>query len=571
MKKRSIIIYWLLLLVPTFIIGAAAFQMLRHEQERIDQAARFSAQNRARAIAETLQITVADVEDGLTQSLYRIHDESLTKVLSTWEKSNPLIRNVFVYMPKAGLEYPLAGASATSEERRFIERYSALFSGRIAWHSAGVETKGDQMSSIQKVYQEEGRSSLVRDIQKLKTGRQRLLNLTKGRVEDYGSGNLDKKKPPRKTGAWIPWFAENRLFILGWVQRELNGLIYGVELELMTLLSRLVADFPATVPEGMVYALVDDGGQILHQAGKSALKPGARPDLSVSLAPFLPHWQVAVYFIDGHLAAGSDRGFIILTGLLLAIFIIAIILGGSLLTWQAHRNMVDVLKKTSFVSSVSHELKTPLTSIRMYAELLNEGRVKDEEKKKHYLNVIVSESQRLTRLVNNVLDFSRLEQGRKEYHFKELEITGFLGELVEFHRLRVQEAGLVLKEQIPEKDIILWTDRDAIEQVILNLLDNAIKYAAEGEELVIDLKTHNSRCEIRVMDRGPGVLPAHRDNIFKKFHRVDDTLTSPQPGSGLGLSIARRLLRQLDGDLRYEPREGGGSCFVVVLPTRSDR
>ncbi|MBW1701795.1 MAG: hypothetical protein JRJ69_15505 [Deltaproteobacteria bacterium] len=566
MKKRLIILYWLLLLVPTFVIGVFAFQLLRHEQERIDQEVRFSARDRARAIAETLQVTVAAVEDGLTEALCRIHGNRLTETLLEWEKSNPLLRNVFVWKPKAGLQYPVPGASTTSEERRFNARYDALFSGRVPWRSAGAETANAGPSDTLVSEQ----PSLVRDIKKLKTGRQRLVSLAKGEGGSYKKRNMEAEEGSCKAGGWIPWFEENRLFILGWVQRKPNGLIYGVEIELMTLLSRLVTDFPATAPKGMVYALLDGSGQILHQAGNSALESGLRPDLTVPLAPYLPHWQVAVYFVDGRLAAVSGKGFIILSGLLLSIFIIAIILGGSLLTWQAHRNMADARQKTSFVSNVSHELKTPLTSIRMYAELLSEGRIKDPGKKKHYLQVIVDESQRLTRLVNNVLDFSRLEQGRKKYHLEELELTGYLHEITELHRLRVQEAGLVLEVQIPEEKILILTDRDAIEQVVLNLIDNAIKYAADGGELLIALKVLNGKCEIRFMDRGQGVPPEHQSRIFKKFHRVDDTLTAQQPGSGLGLSIARRLLRDIDGDLLYEPRDSGGSCFVVLVPCRSD-
>ena len=207
----------------------------------------------------------------------------------------------------------------------------------------------------------------------------------------------------------------------------------------------------------------------------------------------------------------------------------------------------------------------------MYAELLSEGRIKDPQKRKNYLQVIVDESQRLTRLVNNVLDFSRLEQDRKNYHLEELELTGILRGISENQRLRVREAGMVLEVRFPKKEISILADRDAVGQVVLNLIDNAIKYANGGGELLIELKVNNGLCEIRFMDRGPGVPPAHRSSIFEKFHRIDDSLTSQQPGSGLGLSIARRLLTDLDGDLLFEPRGGGGSCFVVLVPCRSHR
>jgi len=261
----------------------------------------------------------------------------------------------------------------------------------------------------------------------------------------------------------------------------------------------------------------------------------------------------------------------ILAGLLIAIFIVAIIVGGAMLSWLANRNMMFAQQKATFVSNVSHELKTPITSIRMYAELLKEERVKDPAKKNHYLQVIVSESQRLTRLVNNVLDFGRLEQGKKQYHFRDLDLGEFLRGAVETQRLRVQKAGMVLENEIPDRSYRIRIDPDAVEQVLVNLMDNAIKYASDGEELIVDLKFRKDHFRLMVFDRGPGIAVRHRERIFHKFHRVDNSLTTRQPGSGLGLSIARSIMRELEGDIFYEPRTGGGSCFVVLIPYRPAR
>jgi len=555
MRRRSIIIFWLLLLVPTLVVGAAGFHLLRKEQRRINQEVRLSAQDRAHAIGDSLKLTVAAVEDGLTETLKRIPTDKLEETLFSWEERNPLVRNSFIWNKKTGLQKPEPGSSATSEEKRFILRYNSLISGRIPWKTfVAEEEQTDQVRS--------------QSLGQIKTGRQKLVEMARKTAREYKSSGGDFKEASLENAGWIPWFEADNLYILGWIRKEQGGLVYGVELEVMTLLSRLITDFPLTeaVPEGMVYVIIDGNGKILHQAGKAGLKTGTRPDIAVSLAPYLPHWQVAVYYIDGNIMTRSGRGFIILSGILLAIFIAAIVLGGSLLMWQAHNNLKDARQKTSFVSSVSHELKTPLTSIRMYAELLSTDRIKNPEKKKHYLKVIVTESQRLTRLVNNVLDFSRLEQGRKKYHLEKLDMAVFLYETVRAHSLRIKKAGLVLKEDIPDENIIVETDRDAMEQVMLNLLDNAIKYASEGKELTITLKVRKEYCELQFADRGPGVQSAHRDRIFKKFHRVDDSLTTGKPGSGLGLSISRRLLRDLGGDLLYRPREGGGSCFIVLIP-----
>ncbi|EFK10435.1 ATPase/histidine kinase/DNA gyrase B/HSP90 domain protein [delta proteobacterium NaphS2] len=569
MKKRSILFYWLLIFFPALIISISAFQLLSHEQERINRMAVASAEDRARTIGETLQITVEAVEDELLSSLREIPERDLENTLLGWEQSNPLIRNVFIWDRHSGLKYPASGLASTSEERQFIIRFDGLFSGRISWPLTGSYRRDilpapGQPTLTGPAAAEKKASGLLQDLREFKTGRQELVQIAKGK-----NIRLDKsitKTEFSETGGWIPWFAENKLYILGWVKTRESGPVYGVELELVTLLSRLITRFPSASSEGFVYALRDDAGQLLHQSGTAPIDAGAVPDISISLAPHLPHWEIVVYGSDKKGLVRSEKGFLVLAGLLLMIFMAAIIIGGSLLTWQAHRNMKDALQKTSFVSNVSHELKTPLTSIRMYAELLFEGRIKDPDKKKTYLQVIVSESQRLTRLVNNVLDFSRLEQGRKTYHPQKIDLNEFLMEVVDSHRLRIKEAGMTIDTHFLGEKIFVNADRDAIEQVFINLIDNSIKYAGPGIEVVVSVNKNGKDCEIRIEDRGPGVPEADRHKIFEKFHRVDDTLTSKQQGSGLGLSIARKISRDLGGNLVYESRDGGGSCFIVRLP-----
>jgi len=540
MKRRYVILYWLLLLIPTFIISAFLFQILRQERTRIVEAAYATARDRAQTIVETIRLTTQGVEHTIQQALLLMPTGNLPEILPGLASTTDLVSNVFIWSPETGLQYPVQGTGLTLDEERFIERYRSLFTGSVSWESAGApEIPGSQAPS----------SGTNSDL-----------------LPSLVPSSPDRGRISGENGGWIPWFADNEQSVLGWVQRGPDDIVYGAELDMKGLLYWLIAYFPDTAPEGMKYALLDGKGESLHQTGTDTIKPGLKPLVTIPLAPYLPHWQVSAYVFDQHLSAKSGQGFFLLSVLLLSIFVVAIILGGSLLTWQAHRDMTSAQQKTSFVSNVSHELKTPLTSIRMFAELLQEDRIKNPEKKGHYLKVIVAESQRLTRLVNNVLDFSRLEQGRKQYHLKELEISGYLRYIVGTQRLRIQEAGMVLDDQVPENEYLVRTDEDAIEQVLLNLLDNAIKYASEGKELTVDLTLREDHVRARVMDRGPGIPAKHRTRIFEKFHRVDSSLTSRHPGSGLGLSIARTIMRDLHGDLLYEPREGGGSCFTVVIP-----
>ena len=556
MGKRSILLYWMLILVPAVVISAAAFRLIYHEQERINGLAVASIEDRTETIGDTLQITVEAVEEELSRALLNIPEDKLQDTLLEWVDTNPLVRNVFIWDDNSGLRYPVSGMASTSEERHFISRFDGLFSGRVSWSSSESAASDDQKNNKS--------SSLLKDVSLLNRSKSELVEI----AQNYNSSiskKPDSQEANLSSGGWIPWFAENRLYILGWTKKREDSPVYGVELELMTLLSRLIGNFPQVAPGQPGYALVDDSGRLLHQAGDIKIDKETIPLLRVPLEPHLPHWSLAVYLPDNR-STGAGNKFMVLALLLLFIFIAAIAAGGFLLMRNARQNMIDAQQKTSFVSNVSHELKTPLTSIRMFAELLLEGRVRDQEKKHKYLSVIVSESRRLTRLVNNVLDFSRLEQGQKKYHFEELDIGTFLRNFMEFHSPRIKDAGMESFLSIPDEETLIKTDRDALEQVILNLVDNAVKYANEGKEISVSLNRNINNIKIRVEDRGPGVPESQRKKIFEKFHRVDDSLTARTQGSGLGLSIARRMLQDMGGDLYYEPGLEGGSSFIAMIP-----
>jgi signal transduction histidine kinase len=319
--------------------------------------------------------------------------------------------------------------------------------------------------------------------------------------------------------------------------------------------------------KGASLAILDSTGQVIFQSGDVTVDDRQAPDMAVSLSHLLPHWQVGVYLDKEASAPGS--GFLYISVLLLFVFMAAIVSGGVLLTRQAVRYRKEALQKTSFVSSVSHELKTPLTSIRMYAELLQSGRVSSEQKQASYLAIMVAESRRLTRLINNVLDFSRLEQKKKTYHKTSVNLEVMLLAVVDTHSILIQDEGFEIQTDIAPGGFHVTTDPDALEQVVLNLVDNALKYAACGRYIGFILERGpDNTVYLKICDRGPGIASEHRKTIFDKFYRVDNSLTSTRPGSGLGLSIARRIMRDLGGDLFHESVPGGGSCFVIRIPER---
>jgi signal transduction histidine kinase len=538
---------WLLLLIPTLLIGALALKLLRNEQGRLAESNLSATRQRAATIAESLDLAVAEVKDGLLASLRQMPVDDLENSLEDWRLGNPLVRNVFIWSSD-GLQLPAPGILGNGETGAFVTRYQALFSGRIPWQSPRPDRiQGDAGPGI-------GGRTAAENAPVSSRKELRLL-----------AQQLGNASQTSHMSGWLPWFWEDGVYLLGWLEDPASGRRYGLEVEMMALLSRLVTSLPQP-PVGEVYALVDGQGRIVHRTGTGEVGVDTPQLAALPIGSELPHWQLRIYAPGGiHPGVGS-RSLLLLSTLLVGSFVAAVLFGGSLLLWQAWRHMLDARRKTTFVSNVSHELKTPLTTIRMYAELLGEGSIREEAKRERYLQVIVSESQRLTRLVNNVLDFSRLEQRRKHYHLTALPLAEILQQVLDGQSMRLQQAELKLVSRIPEEAMMVQADRDAVEQVLLNLIDNAIKYAAQGRELVVELQWRDKAAEVLIQDRGPGVPASHQQRIFDQFHRVDNDLTSHRSGCGLGLSIARRLLQDMHGSLRYCPRDGGGACFVMTLP-----
>lgn len=392
---------------------------------------------------------------------------------------------------------------------------------------------------------------------------------------------------PSGRRGWIPMMADQRLCLLGWYQESEGGDVRGVELEMTALVSRLGVALPPDLAEGEGLCLRDERGRLFHQAGtlpelaSGAPRPGVGDSpngllLRLPLNPaLLPGWTLEAWLAPASEADhGGATAFFLTGGLLAGILVVALLSGGVLLMRQARASAREALVKTSFVANVSHELKTPLTTIRLYADLLEQGRVRDEERRADYLRTIGRESERLSRLVNNVLDFSRLERGTRQLDCTDLNLAAELAAVVATQAPRLAEAGLEVRIEEPGEGLpAVRADRDALGQVLLNLLDNAAKYAAEGQLVTVSLVLDPAAAalRVRVADRGPGVPAAERERIFEKFHRLDQGLTAEKGGAGLGLSIARQLARAMGGELRCLPREGGGAVFELSLPLSASK
>lgn len=346
---------------------------------------------------------------------------------------------------------------------------------------------------------------------------------------------------------WRTWYEGDRLSFIGWM-RQGDGEVRGVELETVKVLSEFLSVIKRNLPNGLAVELRDGFGKCVVRT-RAHRPEEMSPELALDIG--LPGYTLAVWRV-----VPRSHALRYLTTLLPPF--LALVLGGVLLVLEITRERRESMLKTSFVSNVSHELKTPLTAVRLSAEMLREGRVK-EEAQARYLEVIVRESERLTRLVDNVLDFGRLERGRRKFNLEARDVNELLS-VAEAQRPRVEEAGLTLMVRSAPMPVMRTFDLDAVGQVLVNLIDNAVKYAASGKTVEVSV---SERGEITVADRGPGIAAKHRSRIFERFYRCDDSITAKSSGSGLGLSIASRLMAGMGGELVFAPRAGGGAVFTI--------
>jgi signal transduction histidine kinase len=226
--------------------------------------------------------------------------------------------------------------------------------------------------------------------------------------------------------------------------------------------------------------------------------------------------------------------------------------------------------KDDFVSTVSHELRTPLTSIRAFAEMLFDRPDTLPEKRQQFLGIILKETERLTRLINQILDLAKIESGRAEWHTEALDMRELVRDAAAATSQLFADKGVAFETRLPERVAPVIADRDRLQQVLLNLLSNAVKFSPSHNALVrVALTLEPDRVRVAVNDNGPGIDPRDHESIFEKFRQVGDTLTDRPHGTGLGLPISRQIVRQFGGELWVESVPGEGATFSFTLPLAS--
>ena len=518
MKPKLIAIFLLIVLAPLVLLTWIGTRIVRDEQEIVE-----------RRITQLLTSKLADAKT-VVHDLIEARQRSLLQATEGIALSAPGLRRLmrastsagqaFLLDPKGNRVYPPPAGPLNASERQFLERAQQIWRDKHVFYRARESSTG--------------------------------------------------LAPPAH--GWYTWYWGRGTNVLFW-RRYPSGHVVGVELSRSRLLADIVAELPDSsiaepkLPHGRI-ALVDANGGVVYQWGAHEPADGEVARARLELDDPLGSWRLDYFVSSAQFGRGtSGRVLLSMVSGLLAVGLALV--GLSIYFYREHtRDLREAVQRVSFVNQVSHELKTPLTNIRMYGELLQGSLTEDDEKAARYTDVIVAESQRLSRLIGNVLTFGRRQRDALKLHRSPGVIDDTIRSVLDYFTPLLEGKGVQV-EVVARTPAPVRFDADAIEQILGNLFGNVEKYAATGGHLEVKSTQDGDRTTIAVSDRGPGIPEAEREAIFRPFHRLSDRLTDGVTGAGIGLSIARDLARLHGGDLELVPSDEG-ACFELTLCTPAD-
>ncbi len=325
--------------------------------------------------------------------------------------------------------------------------------------------------------------------------------------------------------------------------------------------------------EGLSVAIVDESGKKVGvQDSASPEEPEKGTDSRLlftgTFADSFPPWTINVYRSG---VGAAERQFRLRRNiyiLSLVVVIAALTFGGFLAIRSAAKELKLARLKSDFTATVSHEFRTPLTSIRYMAELLERGRIRDEARKQQYYETITGESERLSRLVENLLDFSKIEAGMKEYKMEETDIAALAADVAGRFRQQAVLKDFTLETEIAGGLPLIRADKDSLFRAVFNLLDNAVKYSGANPRVVLRAWSGEDTVCFQVEDCGIGIGPSEQKRVFEKFYRSESALESDVKGSGIGLPLVAHVVRAHGGKVSLESEPGKGTRVTIRLPVR---
>lgn len=602
--KRSIWIFLIAIVLPSIGLGWMALRSANEQQIILERRTAELYQTETDAVASAARNLIDEERRTFTERVRQLlaseapadlaHDFA-AKLSRAWVR--PAIG--FALSAEGNLISPSAEEAKSDPERqRFLFNNSAFLSGTtpatVYSIPADELNRSEQQRRKQKSEYEEKAAAAQKSMVQKKapaapmaqdkdesSRSTQLRNVAPQRVQEENAPAVSQLVPATADfkaltsdhpEGLVTRFMQDRLEILFWLRPpEAPGMIFGCLLNVDALTDVWHDTLPDNASGDYVLALLNDKARpVATQPAGVTGRDWRRPFVASEIGEALPHWEAALYLMRPEQLQESARNVQRTLLLLIAAALAAIAFGGWAVFADARRQLALAQKKTDFVSNVSHELKTPLTSIRMFAEMMQTGTA-PQEKRPQYLRIIVAEAERLTRLINNVLDFARLERKQKRYDFRALDLHTVLARTWEGHELHLREHGFTARWQAAPPPYPVRGDEDALAQIFVNLLSNAEKYSGDRKEIELHSYLTENSVHVSVLDRGSGVPAGEETKIFEAFYRAHDSLASGIQGSGLGLTLAQRIAKEHGGEITYQARDGGGSNVTLRLPLSKER
>jgi len=519
MKKRLVLILGLIVLLPLVVLIGFGVALARQEKARVQ--ARYE---------QVLFERLGDINAGVAKLLGTRERELLraltlpsydTEAIRDRVRGSRLLRQIFVIASDGRLLHPRQREALTADEQAFLGRTASLWeSGESFWSP----------------------------------------------VENTGAKG---KRAAAPSFGWHPWFWGEGLRLIFWLRLP-SGDIVGAEVERAAIMADVIGQLPVgagsrtALSEGRI-VLVNAHSRPLYQWGDYAPAVDEAPTVTQPLPAPLSAWNLRYYVPTNGIgrAIGRSAMFNIAAGL--AALALSLIVLAVYFYRESSRDMHEAARRVSFVNQVSHELKTPLTNIRMYAELLDNRIPGDDTRSRGYVGVLVSETQRLSRLITNVLTFASHRRGKLRLHTQPVNVDKVIEAVTETFKPALDALGIHVQLE-GNADRCVALDVDALEQILGNLISNVEKYATRATTLRIVRRQEADTTTITVSDNGVGIPAAQRETIFQPFVRLSNKLTDGVTGTGIGLAIARQLAALHGGGLDLLPGVGGAT-FELTLNT----
>ncbi len=552
MTTRSLLLILLIVGIPLGVLVWAAVRLAKNEQVVVQQ-----------QFNELMVQRLQDVNQSIVSHFQRVEAEleDLTAVANPDESSlrelgrtEPKVMQMFLLTSDGRLQYPNLQGPLNGDEQRFMMQASRIFSEQHLTTATLDATSSNTISG------------------NADTGVQ-TPSVTETTIVLQESQSSDAVTMPgaADTG-WLVWYWDKGLNLIYWNRRS-SGQVVGAALDR----SRWMADLIGQLPDSQTSAssrsptaivpriqLVDAAAEPIYQWGQAS-DDATEVVCEIAVAAPLASWRLKCLLPPGEGLGRSRSSFVGFAGGLIAVGL-AVALLAFVLVRDYSRDMREAGQQVSFVNQVSHELKTPLTNIRLYAELLDKdlAKIDDETSQpiRKRLNVILSEGQRLSRLIGNVLTVARENRDSLQMNRVPCVPDEIVQQVLRHFEPALSSLSIQIETDLSAKDQARL-DSDFLEQILGNLISNVEKYASAGESLIVRSRLNGDTLVIDVIDDGPGIPASDRDRIFEPFVRVSQDISNAA-GTGIGLSICRKLAQEHGGDVRISASESG--ChFEVTL------